>query len=79
MRIVTLAMFAAFVFAVAENSKSHREASAELVEQTAMETQIDPIVTGREVSPEQLAKWRKQRAAYLNCPSCVASQPFPTE
>ncbi|MEM9330561.1 MAG: hypothetical protein AAGA53_04495 [Pseudomonadota bacterium] len=73
MRIVTLGLFTAFVMAITNPAFSP--------EQEALKADhgVDPIVTGESISAEHLANWQAQRNAYLECPECVASQPFPED
>lgn len=79
MRVVTIALFASFVFAVAKPS-----VAPELPKQVPQSKEtaqnrdgIDPIITGVRVTPKQLKEWEERRKRYLECPKCVTSQPFP--
>lgn len=40
-------------------------------------TEIDPIITGSSVSPEQEKLWKKRKRDYENCGLCEEIQPFP--
>ncbi|MEM7215660.1 MAG: hypothetical protein AAF423_08960 [Pseudomonadota bacterium] len=79
MRILTIGLFAAFVIATVDTADSpQREGSK--TENTGLETlAIDPISTGVTISSEHMEKWEAERKRYLECPECVASQPFPED
>ena len=79
MRIIAITLFAGFVFSVAEPSVAP-EMPVEAVGSAApniVSDPVDPIITGVRVSPEHLKAWEEQRRKYLECPECVASQPYP--
>ena len=79
MRFVAITLFAGFVFSVAEPSVAP-ELPMEKVGSSSKELisdPIDPIVTGKRITPEHLKAWEDRRKRYLECPSCVASQPYP--
>lgn len=81
MRVIAITLFAGFVFSVAEPSVAPERLPepAVMVAPGLSMDGIDPIVTGRRVTQEHLEKWRKSRQRYLECPECVATQPFPED
>jgi len=79
MRIVTVGMFAGFILALTTPSltleQERDKVAITLVNEERAE--IDPVVTGQTISEDHLAIWEENRKRYLECPECVASQPFP--
>ena len=76
MRIVTITLFASFLFVVTDPAVSP-EAVENAVGQLPITKDIDPIVTGTRITAEHRIKWQAERVLYLKCPECVASQPYP--
>ena len=80
MRLVSAALFAGFIVSIAGLSISPDHDVAEPTNATAEDPthpEIDPIVTGVKVTAEHRAEWEQRHQAYIRCPECVASQPFP--
>lgn len=79
MRIVSTLLFAGFISAIAVplDAPEMDPESANAFETLIPVTEIDPIVTGVDISDEHKANWKKKRAEYLKCLECVAAQPFP--
>jgi len=56
------------------------EPAAPVVETSAfpgIDAGIDPIVTGRRISPEYVARWKANRARFEECGLCGSEQPYP--
>ena len=79
MRLVSAALFAGFIVSIAGLSIAPEgdggKPSVDKV--TTAIDEVDPIVTGNRISEEHKAKWQLQHEAYIKCPECVASQPYP--
>lgn len=82
MRILTLSLFAAMATVAAGYNVTLDDKnadSAQPVNEQASILPIDPIVTGQTRSADNIDKWKAERARFLECPKCVADQPFPGE
>ncbi len=78
MRIVSTVLFAGFIVSIADPLAvpEHQKDKPSSVEISAL-AEVDEMVTGGEISAEHKAGWKARHEAYLRCPECVASQPFP--
>lgn len=79
MRIFTVALLAGSAFIAANSFTSDGQSAKQEEKQASMEVPagVDPIVTGQTISPENIADWERQNRAYIDCPDCEATQPFP--
>lgn len=71
MRIVSVALFAGFLLGLSGQVIDSPQNSVGYV------PDIDPIITGRTITKQHELRWQAEHERYLECPECVASQPFP--
>lgn len=81
MRIVALALMAGSAVLAANPLQEPQEKAAPAYPETsaAIGAEVDRIITGQTISGDDIKEWEKQRRLYLECPDCIATQPFPGE
>jgi len=73
MRLI-LIVLALVVFSLGDVSSAPKPVDSDKVA-----NKIDPIITGKRVTPEQYQRWLAVRQLAIKCPDCTIPQPFPTE
>ncbi|MEL7430650.1 MAG: hypothetical protein AAFN43_11710 [Pseudomonadota bacterium] len=81
MRILALALMAGSAVLAANPLQEPQKNEAPAYPETsaAIGVEVDRIITGQTISGDEIKEWEEQRRRYLECPDCIAVQPFPGE
>ena len=81
MRILTITIAAATALWAAHSFSEEKRSKPEIDEQILSEKtdEVDSIITGVAILPEDIEEWERRSRFYAECPGCQEPQPYPED